>query len=144
MAIDGADWLRGQLTSLGCAACGQPYEPGRLRVLAERDGLFFVDLACGGCGTQAVAIVTIQLDADDVPHVQPGELFEGDPEPARPPVDADDVLRMHALLADFQGDATALLKRLRSGSGGPGECHIHSTRSARRSHRPDARSRGTW
>ena len=114
MPTDGADWLRTQLRSFGCAACGQPYESGRIRLLAERDGLFFVDLGCSHCGTQAVAIVTIQVDEDDVPHADPGERFEsGGIETAEPPpVTADDVLAMHALMADFDGDVPTLLARL--------------------------------
>ena len=65
--MDGADWLRTQLTSFGCAACGRRYRTGRIRLLAERDGLYFVDLGCAAAPRQAVAIVTVELDEDDVP-----------------------------------------------------------------------------
>ena len=74
--MDGADWLRTQLTSFGCAACGAPYEPGRIRLLAERDGLFFVDLACTACASRAVAIVTVDTDDDDEPRADPGDLVQ--------------------------------------------------------------------
>jgi len=118
--MDGADWLRTQLTSFGCAACGEPYETGRIRLLAERDGLYFVDLACASCASQAVAIVTIELDDDDIPQADAGDLIQivADPVlvPLHPPVTADDVLDMHGLLAGFQGDTAALLARL---DGGP-------------------------
>ncbi len=118
--MDGADWLRTQLTSFGCAACGEPYETGRIRLLAERDGLYFVDLACASCASQAVAIVTIELDEDDIPQADAGDLIQivTDPVriPVRAPIDADDVLDMHGMLAAFQGDATALLARLDGGS----------------------------
>jgi hypothetical protein len=129
MSMDGADWLRTQLTSFGCAACGQPYESGRIRLLAERDGLFFVDLGCAHCGTQAVAIVTVEVDEDDIARADPGERFESNRfEPAAAPaVTTDDVLSMHALLSDFEGDVPSLLARLdgrgdhsdRPGSPGP-------------------------
>lgn len=114
MSMDGADWLRAQLTSFGCAACGQPYESGRIRLLAERDGLFFVDLGCTHCGTQAVAIVTIEVDEDDVPRAEPGERFESGHvrADAAPAVTTDDVLSMHALLSDFEGDVPTLLATL--------------------------------
>ncbi|MEA2623774.1 MAG: hypothetical protein QOH61_2684 [Chloroflexota bacterium] len=128
MAMDGADWLRTQLTSFGCAACGQAYDPGRIRVLAERDGLFFVDLACAHCGTQAVAVVTIQVDEDDVAHADAGERFDQGVEAAAPApaVSADDLLSMHAFLSGFEGDVSTFLSRLegplhRSGTQAPRE-----------------------
>jgi hypothetical protein len=115
--MDGAEWLRTQLTSFGCAACGQAYEAGRIRVLAERDGLFFVDLACTHCGTQAVAIVTIQLDEDQLPQADARELTPlDDTASQREPVSADDVLEIHALLDGFQGDVARLLDRLDRGT----------------------------
>ena len=118
--MDGADWLRTQLTSFGCAACGEPYETGRIRLLAERDGLYFVDLACASCASQAVAIVTIELDDDDIPQADVGDLVHIVADPvgvsSGPPVTADDVLDMHGLLSGFEGDAAALLARM---DGGP-------------------------
>jgi len=109
--MDGADWLRTQLTSFGCAACGQPFEMRHIRVLAERDGLFFVDLVCTHCGSQAVAIVTIQVD-DDGAHADVTELpAVAAGEPASPAISADDVLAMHELLEGFEGSVTALLAR---------------------------------
>jgi hypothetical protein len=118
--MDGADWLRTQLTSFGCAACGQPYEPSRIRLLAQRDGLFFVDLACMACSSRAVAIVTVEVD-DDTAEAQTGELAEiaaaraVPRRPVAPPIDADDVLGMHRLLEGFQGGTRELLDRLDRG-----------------------------
>src|SRR5262245_31703645 len=117
--MDGADWLRTQLTSFGCASCGQAYEAGRIRVLAERDGLFFVDLACRHCDTQAIAIITVQVGDDDDPHAEAGELPLIQLEPvddieviaaAGPAISADDVLDVHQFLAEFRGDTRDLLR----------------------------------
>ena len=116
--MDGAEWLRTQLTSFGCAACGQPYGTGRIRLLAERDGLYFVDLACASCASQAVAIVTIELDEDDEPQADAGDLIQivaDAGRPARPPLTIDDVLDMHQVLVGFEGGTTALLERLDTG-----------------------------
>jgi hypothetical protein len=112
--MDGADWLRTQLTSFGCAACGAPYEPGRIRLLAERDGLYFVDLACTSCTSRAVAIVTVELDDAEASiadlSILPQRLAPADmPAPGAQAVSADDVLEMHEYLADFRGDVAALL-----------------------------------
>jgi hypothetical protein len=116
--MDGADWLRTQLTSFGCASCGQAYEAGRIRVLAERDGLFFVDLACRHCDTQAIAIITVQVGEDDDPHAEAGELPLIQLEPAddpvardvAPAVSVDDVLDVHQFLDGFAGDTRDLLR----------------------------------
>jgi hypothetical protein len=108
--MDGVDWLIGELASLGCASCGQAYGEERVQLLAQREELFFVDLACGHCGSQAVAIVTVQVD-DEGRRADAGELVKAGPL-ERPPVSADDVLDVHALLAGFQGSPRDLLARL--------------------------------
>jgi predicted nucleic acid-binding Zn-ribbon protein len=113
--VDGADWLRTQLTSFGCASCGRAYEPGRIRVLAEREGLFFVDLGCGVCGTRAVAVVTLEVEEDgtrpDLGELHVPALGAGIAAADAEPVDADDVLGMHEFLARFDGDFAALFER---------------------------------
>jgi hypothetical protein len=120
MPMDGSDWLKTQLTSFGCAACGQPYESGRIRLLAERDGLYFVDLGCSHCGTQAVAIITITTDDDDEITIDAGEHASVTltTAPVADPVTADDVLAIHELLDGFHGSIGDLLAQLHGG--GPG------------------------
>jgi predicted RNA-binding Zn-ribbon protein involved in translation (DUF1610 family) len=117
--MDGPDWLRTQLTSFTCPACGRRYRGSKVRLLAERDGLFFVDLDCAQCGSHTVAIVTVEIDESqalitDISdlNLSPDELPEhlGEPLPVgAAPVTADDVLEMHEFLAAFKGDARKLL-----------------------------------
>lgn len=109
--MDGAHWLRDQLTSFGCAACGRSYAPEGIRVVGQRDGLICVDLACLMCGSQATALVTVTV-VEDTP------TRAGDGEPASGPIDTDDVLDMHRLLADHVGDLRSLLARI-DARGGP-------------------------
>lgn len=112
--MDGADWLRTQLTSFGCATCGRAYSPEQIRILAQREELFFVDMGCETCGAQAVAVVTIQLDEADDPYAETGDLemalAPGDaaPDASLPPVGADDLLDMSRFLARFDGDFQSL------------------------------------
>lgn len=114
--MDGPDWLRIQLTSFTCPACGRRYRSNRIRVLAERDGLFFVDLDCSQCGSHTVAIVTLELDDAEASIAQlPGALpiddHLGEALPSRAaPVTADDVLEMHEFLAHFEGDVDRLFR----------------------------------
>jgi hypothetical protein len=117
--MDSPDWLRTQLTSFTCPACGRRYRGSRIKLLAERDGLFFVDLDCTRCGSHTVAIVTVEedetelsiIDASDIElavDLEPEHL--GEELPAKLAlVTADDVLDMHELLADFDGDMHALV-----------------------------------
>lgn len=116
--MDGADWLRTQLTSFGCAACGFAYGETGIRVLAERDGLFFVDLACDMCGSSATAIVTVAVDDDAGPQAVDPELVRAAvPAPASAPIDLDDVLDVHQVLDAWHGDLVGLLRHLDGAEG---------------------------
>jgi hypothetical protein len=114
--MDAEGWLTSELATCACAACGQPYGESQVRLIAQREELFFVDLACPHCGSQAVAIVSIQLD-DDQTLVESRRLVVGDAEAdgdagSAPAISADDVLDVHALLAAFGGDIEQLMARL--------------------------------
>jgi transcription elongation factor Elf1 len=126
--MDSPDWLRTQLTSFTCPACGRRYRGSRIKLLAERDGLFFVDLDCSRCGSHTVAIVTVELDeaelsiidASDIElavDLEPEHLGEELPVGAAP-VTADDVLDMHDLLSRFDGDMYSLLGAAGRGTDG--------------------------
>jgi predicted RNA-binding Zn-ribbon protein involved in translation (DUF1610 family) len=112
--MDGPDWLKTQLTSFTCPACGRRYRGSKIRLLAERDGLFFVDLDCARCGSHTVAIVTVEIDDSTASITEisdltlstdelPPHLGEDLPVAAAP-VTPDDVLEMHEFLVAFDGD----------------------------------------
>lgn len=115
--MDSPDWLRAQLTTFTCPACSRRYRGSRMRLLAEREGLFFVDLDCSRCGSHTVAIVTVEVDESDVTIEVSDVVGEdeidhlGEPLPlGAAPVTADDVLEMHEFLDRFQGSLGALLE----------------------------------
>ena len=118
--MDGPEWLRTQLTSFTCPACGRRYRGSKIRLLAERDGLFFVDLDCARCGSHTVAIVTVEIDdasasITDISDLSlstdalPEHLGEDLPTGAAL-VTPDDVLEMHEFLAGFKGDVAKLFR----------------------------------
>jgi hypothetical protein len=116
--MEGADWLRTQLSAFSCSTCGRSYRPSQIRVLAQREGLFFVRLLCRGCGTESVAIVTVQIDETESAHLDAGELEETlEQAPGEPPVSGDDVLAMHTFLRDFDGDFQGLFEDYRGSPG---------------------------
>lgn len=102
--MDDAEFLRGRMRSLTCAACGRPYRRQRIRVLAQREALYFIDLACGDCGTEAVAIVSIEGDERVGQRAVLGDVSEAGP------VSAADVLDMHSFLESFEGDFRGLFE----------------------------------
>jgi hypothetical protein len=115
--MNGPEWLHSQLTSFTCPACRCRYEVGSIRLLAERDGLFFVDLDCAACRSHSVAIVTVGMeDAESIIAQMPPmgalpEQLEPRPRAAQQgPIDADDVLAMHEFLASFRGDVDQLFR----------------------------------
>jgi hypothetical protein len=122
--MEGADWLRTQLTAFSCTACGRPYRADRINVLAQREDLFFVRLACLGCGANSIAIVTIQVDGSEEARLDTGELAppvnDDGREPEGPPVLGDDVLSMHVFLRGFDGDFHRLFRETDGSPGATG------------------------
>jgi hypothetical protein len=105
---------RDDLDSLGggvdCAACGGLVPNERIRVLARRDDIAFVEIHCPGCRSESLGIVVASDDddlddADDAVAVGPGlaygEFGPGDEARFRgaSPIGAADVAFVHELLA---------------------------------------------
>jgi hypothetical protein len=114
--VDAEGWLTSELAAFSCAACGQPYGEAQVRLIAQREELYFVDLSCPHCGSQAVAIVTIQIDGEPGTSEAPGDSLVDGPQDGTvdPPraITVDDVIDIHALLRDYEGDLHQLVDRL--------------------------------
>jgi hypothetical protein len=89
-----------------------------MRLLAEREGLFFVDLDCSRCGSHTVAIVTVEIEESEVTIEVSDVVGEDEVEHlgetlpiGAAPVTADDVLEIHEFLAGFKGSLGALLEK---------------------------------
>jgi hypothetical protein len=106
---------RDNLDSLGggvdCAACGVAVPTERIRVLARRDDIAFVEIHCPTCRSESLGIViaggdeAADADRDVTVAVGPGrawgEFGPGDEERFRgaSPIGPGDVARVHDLLA---------------------------------------------
>ncbi len=108
--MEGQEWLRAQLTAFTCSSCGRSYIRSRIRVLAQRDDLWFVSLRCANCGTGALGLVTVREDAEDEDGIE-SSAFSGELTAAdlarlsdKPPLDVDDVIETHRFLTRFDGD----------------------------------------
>ena len=79
--MDPRDDLDSLADGVDCAACGQFVPSDRVRVLARRDDIAFVEIHCPGCRSESLGIV-IASDADDAPErgddaldVAPGRVY---------------------------------------------------------------------
>jgi hypothetical protein len=88
---------------IDCAACGVMVPPDAARVLAERDDLAFVEVACPGCGSQSLAML---LGADGVDGVGSGRT---DMAGAGATIGHQDVVAMRTFLAAYRGDLRGLI-----------------------------------
>jgi hypothetical protein len=87
-----------------CAVCGRAVPVDGIRILARREDLTFVELACLGCRSETLGIIV--AGAPEKPSEAPsrhsyGEFLPTDDERFREalPIDADDVLAVRLLLA---------------------------------------------
>src|SRR4029079_9247043 len=103
---------RAELDSLAggvdCAACGNFVPTERIRVLARRDDISFVEIDCPGCRSASLGIVI----ADHARDGSYGEFGPSDEERFReaPPIGTDDVHLVHDLLTRG-GPAAPVVRR---------------------------------
>jgi len=98
-----------------CAVCGRNVPAERIRILASRDDLTFVELACAACRSESLGMI-VRGDADGrSPY---GEFLAADDARFREalPIGVDDVLTVRRLLED--GDLDALVGPGRDTAGG--------------------------
>ncbi len=100
--MDPRDHLRALMDGLACTVCNEPVPVDRIRLLARRDDLAFIQIECVGCGSTTLEFLA-------------GAPSGSVPLPPRPVVTAGDVLAMHEFLEAWTGDFGALLSPLKAG-----------------------------
>jgi hypothetical protein len=101
-----------------CAVCGRMVPADGIRVLAQRDDLVFVELACASCRSESLGII---VEGDPPQARGYGEFLAADEARFHEalPIGPDDVLVVRDLLA--RGDLEALVGgRDRPSGGAPG------------------------
>jgi hypothetical protein len=96
-----------------CTACGAPVPTGRIRILARRDDLAFIELACDGCGSAALGLLVPAGSPDGAPVL---DVAGDQPDTARTPaittirpISEADVDSVRADLAAWDGDLVGWL-----------------------------------
>lgn len=86
-----------------CTVCDERVPAARVKLLAWRDDLAFLQLDCGACLSTTLGFVLAGVGDESAPLHRPD------------PISSDDVLDMHQLLATWRGDLTGLLATDRRG-----------------------------
>ncbi len=112
--MDPSDRLRPFLDGVGCTVCGVLVPPDRIRILADRDDLAFVELACPGCSSTTLGLLLAAPGPDQAPFLDLapyGELSAADEarRASAGPISTLDVQAMETFLAGWDGDLRAIV-----------------------------------
>ena len=94
--MDPLDHLRALPDGVACTVCEDRVPVDRIRVVARREELAFLQIDCPACRSKTLWFVPADFGPADRP---PSD---------RPPITTDDVLDMHEFLARWHGDLETL------------------------------------
>ncbi|MBM4465467.1 MAG: hypothetical protein FJ014_07955 [Chloroflexi bacterium] len=97
------------VASIPCAVCQHYHEPDNVRVVDHHHEMWIMAVKCDHCGTQGLVFAVIQ--EGEGPEIV-NELTSQEWARFRemPQIDADDLLDVHELLRDFDGDCISLFE----------------------------------
>ncbi len=98
------------MTTLKCRQCGGQYGSSNIQVLGQRKELWFLSVHCPHCQNEGLLALSAKR------HSCPQPVSELNPQEADrfaqlSPISADEVLDLHFLLRDFDGDFTGTFAR---------------------------------
>jgi len=95
-----------------CTACGASVPTGRIRILARREDVAFVELACPGCGSAALGLLMPSAAADGMPVLDVAAedpMYRPVAAPTFRPISDADVEAVRRDLATWDGDLVGWL-----------------------------------
>ena len=98
------------IVSLKCDVCGQGYETDNINVIGHEDDLWFLMVFCSACRTQCLMAAVIKEDRapEIITDLTTAELDKFKDVTA---LTVNEVLDMHNLLTDFDGDFSRLFSQ---------------------------------
>ncbi|MBC8263094.1 MAG: hypothetical protein H8E47_03110 [Anaerolineales bacterium] len=97
------------VASIPCAVCQHYHEPDNVRIVDHDSEIWIMAIKCDHCGAQGLVVAMIQ-DGGKPEIVKELTSQEWARFREMPQIDADDVLDVHELLRDFDGDFVGLLE----------------------------------
>lgn len=102
-------FLRRLVATTKCGICGHRYHADKISVLGHQDELWFLSVLCTSCHTQGLIAALVKEEGPpaitDLTSKEKVSFATADP------VVMDDVLDIHNLLKEFQGDLSQLLSQ---------------------------------
>jgi hypothetical protein len=98
------------VAQLRCVECGRLYDPHDFTLIHRQEEVWVLSTRCRHCDEPCHVVVFMELEAetDPITDLLPEELEAAT---EWPPITADDVLDVHHLLSEFEGDMEALFER---------------------------------
>jgi hypothetical protein len=95
------------ITRLRCVQCGRLYDPADFALVHRWEDVWVLSTRCRHCDDACHVVVFMRL------NLEPEPLIDLTPEEIEvaghwPPITADDVLDVHAMLEEFDGDFESL------------------------------------
>ena len=117
--MDPRDRLRPIPAGAACTACGEPVPASAMRILARREDVAFVELACGSCGSEALALLIAGPGPDADPVLDLADRSQTSDERPIPaePVSIADARALTAHLEAWQGDLVGWLDAMENRGG---------------------------
>ncbi|HEV1997409.1 MAG TPA: hypothetical protein VGR61_04665 [Candidatus Dormibacteraeota bacterium] len=91
-----------------CPACARNLESCEVRMLKQAESHLTVEVTCARCHVTFIVVLAVQYNGEDVEETapEPGELAGVE----AAPISHDEVLDVHELLRDFDGNLKDLLR----------------------------------
>ena len=103
-------FLKRLFSKVDCGVCGQRYDVSNIKVLDHEDGLWFLSVFCGSCGTQGLMAAVVR-EGNIAEVITDLTEAESDRFADSETVGEDDVLNMHRFLKKFGGDFASLFSK---------------------------------
>jgi uncharacterized metal-binding protein YceD (DUF177 family) len=96
------------LKQLQCVGCGQVFNPRDFALVHQLEEMWILSTRCRRCEELTHVVIAVHLE-EELEPLTDLTLEELSSEDEWTPITTDDVLDVHALLQDFDGDFEALL-----------------------------------
>jgi len=103
-------FIKKLMSTTKCSVCGEHYEINNIKVLRHEDDMWFLNVFCPSCRSQALVAAVVKKDKSletttDLTKAESAKFTQAFT------ISADDILDLHNFLQDFDGDFAKLFSQ---------------------------------